>query len=130
MSRCGDLLFGAPTSQHGGERRTVPVADFRGGGRVPVIRSMRLHAWPADPFDRLTGELVLDDMDDDAPRRHPLRGSIGRGFAARDLPGRRRGWKRCGAALDREIATRICRLWLRVREQRERPDRNFQKEDR
>ena len=80
-----------------------------------MIRRLWLHNVPEDLFGYWSGKLVLD-VDGIAPTVALFRGDIEGGFertAYRSAtPVGARPWVRCGPALERELATLICRIRL------------------
>ena len=79
----------------------------------PMIRRMWLHAVPEDLFGNWSGEIVID-APGVAPRRVLFSGNLETWFSTGPVEPRRAPfvWRRCGAALGREIATRICKVRL------------------
>ena len=79
-----------------------------------IIRHMWLRTVPEDLFGNWSGEAVLD-AGGVAPRRVLFSGNLETWFSKTELNELRRPpleWRRCGAALNREIATRICTVRL------------------
>lgn len=80
-----------------------------------MIRWMWLHEVPEDLFGFWSGEMVLE-ADGVAPQRLLFCGGIEDGFERTVTPPtvllRSRHWRPCGEALNREIATIICRVRL------------------
>ena len=78
---------------------------------------MWLHEIPPDLFGRWSGELLLD-VDGCAPQHVLFCGDLEAGFQRTGERERATEelnygpWRHCGTALNREIATRICRVRL------------------
>lgn len=94
-----------------------------------MIRRLWLHKVPRDLFGFWAGEMILD-VQDTAPQRVLFCGGIEDGFERTTAPPtvllRSRHWRPCGDALNREIATRICRVrlssWQEAEEAAQRAD--------
>ena len=83
-----------------------------------MVRRMTIHTVPGDLFGFWSGEIILD-VGGVSPIRCRFAGRLESGFErTRDIGlfGSRERWQRCGAELQREIATRLCEAWLRASE--------------